>query len=98
MYCQRLAHKRYEYGTKASIAITKASGIVRGALALPGDAYDGHTIDVVLKQLKRITGTQPDIMIADSGYRGEKYFGKTQLQTPSRPDAIDTECQERKQR
>ena len=92
------AHKRYEYGTKASIARTKDSGIILGALALPGNPYDGHTIDVVLKQLKRITGTQPDILIADRGYRGEKYFGKTQLLTPSRPDTNDTEYKKRKQR
>ena len=92
------AHKRYEFGTKASIARTRDSGIILGALALPGNPYDGHTIDVVLKQLKRITGTQPDILIADRGYRGEKYFGKTQLLTPSRPSTNDTEYKKKKQR
>ena len=55
-------------------------------------------MDVVLKQLKRITGTQPDILIADRGYRGEKDFGKTQLLTPSRPSPDDTEYKKRKQR
>ena len=92
------AHKRYEFGTKASIARTRDSGIILGALALPGNPYDGHTIDAVLKQLKRITGTQPDILIADRGYRGEKDFGKTQLVTPSRPTRDDTEYKKRKQR
>ena len=70
------AHKRYEFGTKASIAKTRDRGIILGALALPGNPCDGHTIDAVLKQLKRITGTQPDILIADRGYRGEKNFCK----------------------
>ena len=92
------AHKRYEFGTKVSIAKTRDSGVILGALALPGNPYDGHTIDVVLKQLKRITGTQPDILIADRGYRGEKDFGKTQLLTPSRPSPDDTEYKKRKQR
>ena len=92
------AHKRYEFGTKASIARTRDSGIILGALALPGNPYDGHTIDAVLKQLKRITGTQPDILIADRGYRGEKDFGNTQLVTPSRPAQDDTEYKKRKQR
>ena len=32
---------------------------------LPGNPYDGHTVEAVLKQLKRITGTQPDILIVD---------------------------------
>ena len=92
------AHKRYEFGTKVSIAKTRDSGVILGALALPGNPYDGHTIDVVLKQLKRITGTQPDILIPDRGYRGEKDFGKTQLLTPSRPSPDDTEYKKRKQR
>ena len=42
-------------------------------------------------KLKRITGTQPDILIADRGYRSEKDFGTTQLFTPSRPAQDDTE-------
>ncbi len=65
---------------------------------LPGNPYDGHTVEVVFKQLKRITGTQPDILIADRGYRGEKDFGTTQLLTPSRPAQDDTEYKKRKQR
>jgi transposase, IS5 family len=52
----------------------------------------------VLKQLKRITGTQPDILIADRGYRGGKDFGNTQLVTPSRPARDDTEYKKSKQR
>ena len=91
------AHKRYEFGTKVSIAKTRDSGVILGALALTGNPYDGHTIDVVLKQLKRITGTRPDILIFDRGYRGEKNFGKTQFLTPSRPDTNDTEYKKRKQ-
>ena len=91
------AHKRFEYEPKASIARTKDSWIYLSAPALPGNPYDGHTIDVVLKQLKRITGTRPDILIVDRGYRGEKYFGKTQLLTPSWPDTNDTEYKKRKQ-
>ena len=78
------ANKAYEFGDKVSIDRSRDIGIILGALALPGSPCDGHTIDVVLKQLKRITGTQPDILIADRGYRGEKDFGKTQLLTPSR--------------
>ena len=53
---------------------------------------------MVLKQLRRTTGTQPDILIADRGYRGEKDFGTTQLLTPSRPAQDDTEYKKRKQR
>ena len=61
------------------------SAIILGTLALPGNPYDGHTAEAVLKQLKRITGTQPEILIADRRYRGEKDYGKTPLLAPSRP-------------
>ena len=61
------------------------SGINLGALALPGNPYDCHTVEVALKQIKRITGSQPEILIADCVYRGKKEFGKTQLLTPSNP-------------
>ena len=74
------------------------SAIILGTLALPGNPYDGHTAEAVLKQLKRITGTQPEILIADRRYRGEKDYGKTPLLAPSRPSTADTEYKKRKQR
>ena len=52
----------------------------------------------MLKQLKRITGTQSEILIADRRYRGEKDNGKTPLLAPSRPSTADTEYKKRKQR
>ncbi len=60
------------------------SAIILGTLALPGNLYDGHTAEAVLKQLKRITGPQPEILTADRRYRGEKGYGKTPLLAPSR--------------
>jgi len=52
---------------------------------------------VLLKQLKRINGTQAEILIVDHGYPGEKYFGKTQFLTASLPTQDDTEYKKRKQ-
>ena len=62
------------------------------------DPNDSHSIDLVLKQLKRTIGTQPDILIIYHGYRGEKDFGNTQLLTPSRPIPGYTEYKKHKQR
>ena len=45
------AHKPYEFGTKVSISRTRDSGIILGALALPGNPYDGHTVEVAIKQI-----------------------------------------------
>ena len=64
------AHKRYEFGVKASFATTNASGFVIGAQACPGNPYDGHTLAEQLKQVESLTGVKPDRCYADRGYRG----------------------------
>ena len=65
------AHKPFEFGSKVSISRTRDSGIILGALALPGNPYDGHTVQDTLKQIKRIIGKHPEILIADRGYKGQ---------------------------
>ncbi len=64
------AHKRYEFGVKASIATTNKSNFVVGGLALPGNPYDGHTLKTVLLQVRRMTGSVIEEVFVDRGYRG----------------------------
>ena len=45
------AHKKYEFGCKASIASTSTSNFIVGAMAHHGRPYDGHTLNTVLKQI-----------------------------------------------
>ncbi len=68
------AHKRYEFGTKVSLATTSRGGWFVGALALPGNPYDGHTLDATLEQVTRL-GRLPDYVFLDRGYRGHDYKG-----------------------
>ena len=49
------AHKRYEFGVKASIATTNKNNFVVGGIALPGNPYDGHTLVNALKQVHQLT-------------------------------------------
>ena len=81
-----------------SVPSSLDSGIILGALALPVNPYDDHTVQDTLKQIKRIIGKQPEILIADRGYKGQKKFGKTRLLTPSVPLKTDSQCDQRKQR
>ena len=46
------AHKPFEFGSKVSISRTRDSGIILGALALPGNPYDGHTVQDALSKSK----------------------------------------------
>jgi len=60
----------YEFGVKVSVAVTAAEGLVVGMRSMPGNPYDGHTVDSQLEQVEVLTGHTPKIVLADLGYRG----------------------------
>lgn len=64
------AHKRYEFGTKVSVATTTEGGFVVGMRSLPGNPYDGHTLHEALEQVEILTDQRPDMAFVDRGYRG----------------------------
>lgn len=68
------ARTRYEFGVKTSLATTneraKGGQFVLGALACPGNPYDGHTLGAQLDQVARVTGRPPARAYVDRGYRG----------------------------
>lgn len=64
------AHKKYEFGCKASYASTNKSNFIVGAMALHGKPYDGHTLKCVVAQIKKLTGVTPAEVQVDQGYRG----------------------------
>jgi IS5 family transposase len=64
------AHKKYEFGCKASLASTNAGNFIVGAMAHHGRPYDGHTLVSVLQQIERLTRTKPGEAHVDLGYRG----------------------------
>lgn len=84
VYCMSKgkAHRRYEFGTKASITTTRDSGIIIGALAFERNLFDGHTLPDVLAQVKRLMQRVPGIGIADRGYRGKTKINDTRIMTP----------------
>lgn len=69
------AHKRYEFGCKASVATTSKSNWIVGAHALHGNPYDGHTLRGAIAQVERLTGQTPQDVMVDQGYRGHGYEG-----------------------
>ena len=62
-------HKKYEFGVKVSVATTNRDNFVVGMQALPGNPFDGHTLQDALDQVERLTGTQPERCYVDRGYR-----------------------------
>ena len=69
--------KKYEYGNKVSIAKTRKSGIIVGALSFLDNVYDGATLQPQLDQIEKITGHKPKTGIVDRGYRGRKWVNET---------------------
>ncbi|WP_237559856.1 IS5 family transposase [Desulfohalovibrio reitneri] len=91
-------HKKYEFGRKASIAWTKTTGVIVGAMSFKENVFDGHTLPDVLEQVSQITESCPEAAICDRGYRGRKKVGDTSILIPGRPKKSDTPYQRRKAR
>lgn len=77
-------HKKYEFGSKVSITITQKSGVIIGALNIPGNDYDGHTLDAALEQQQRLTEHTLKEAFVDRGYRGRKEVHGTLIHTPKK--------------
>ena len=73
------AHKRYEFGCKASFATTSKGNWLVAADSLPGNPYDGHTLPGTLAQVERLTGRRPKHAYCDLGYRGHGVEDGTQV-------------------
>ena len=100
VYCiaKGKAHKKYEYGCKASIVLTQKTGIIVGAMTFKTNLYDGHTLGDVLNQTERLTGKVPRNAWVDRGYKGKQLVGQTTINMPKPPLKRDTEYQKRKKR
>jgi IS5 family transposase len=64
------AHKKYEFGCKASVVLTHKEGLALGVQALHGNPYDGHTLKTVLEKAEALSGREIDRAYVDKGYKG----------------------------
>ncbi len=70
------AHRPYEFGVKVSVTTPlyrcKGGQFVAHLAALPGNPYDGHTLETIIPAIIPQTGGSLARVIADAGYRGHK--------------------------
>ena len=78
-------HKKYEFGTNASLAMTKTHGVIVAAVAHEANQYDGHTLPEVLDQAEAITDQRAKVAIVDRGYRGRNMVGETEILVSGKP-------------
>ncbi len=68
------AHRPYEFGVKVSVATTlarsKGGQFIAHVKALPGNPYDGHTLETVIPEIETQIGASLARIVADRGYRG----------------------------
>ncbi len=68
------AHRPYEFGVKVSVATTlahaKGGQFALHAKTLPGNPYDGHTLEKVIPEIETLVGNTIQRIVADKGYRG----------------------------
>lgn len=75
-------HKKYEFGSKVSIITTKRGGVIIGALNIPKNDYDAHTVDPAFEQQQRLTGITLKRAFMDRGYRGISQVRGTKIEIP----------------
>ena len=84
-YSKGKEHKKFEFGSKASIIIDQQTGIIMGALNFTQTLHDSKTIPEVLEQFERLTGKEAKEAYVDRGYKGVSQYKSTKIQVP-KPD------------
>ncbi len=94
-YSKGKEHKKFEFGSKASILLDQQTGIIMGALNFTETLHDSKTLPEVLEQFERLNGKQVKEVIVDRGYQGIKNYKASKIYVP-KPDKNITKKQRRK--
>jgi transposase, IS5 family len=81
-YAKGKDHKKFEFGSKVSIALCQDSGIILSAVNFTETIHDSKTIPNVLEQIHRLEIAMPESVFADRGYVGKTEYGNTKIFTP----------------
>ena len=92
------AHKKYEFGSKSAIAMTKNSCIIVGVQSFPDNRHDSKTLSELLSQVTLNQGNAPQIAFCDRGFRGVKKVGETNICIPTSSPTNATDYEKRKAR
>lgn len=84
-YSKGKEHKKFEFGSKASIIVDQSSGIIMGAINFTETVHDSKTIPEALEQYERLNGELPKEVFVDRGYRGTAAYRSAKIKVP-KPD------------
>lgn len=86
-YAKGKMHKKFEFGSKASVMVDQSSGIIVGAINFTDTLHDSKIIPQELEQYERLVGEQPKEVFVDRGYGGVKEYKSTKINIP-KPEKI----------
>jgi transposase, IS5 family len=76
------AHKKYEFGSKISLVVSKNKNVVLTVTTFKGNPNDGQTLSATFDQYKKVNGVSPKTAVVDRGYQGKKLVDGTQIFYP----------------
>ena len=91
-------HKKYEYGTKASLVTTMKSNVIIGVSAHEKNEHDSKTLEAALASANKHRTKPITEAICDRGYRGKKEVDGTAICIPDTPKKRDTKYQKEQKR
>ncbi len=74
----------YEFGVKVTVATTLNEGLVVGIRSMPGNPWDGDTLEETVEQASILMDRMPKTVIVDRGYQGIKVEGVQILRSGQR--------------
>jgi transposase, IS5 family len=78
------ARTPYEFGVKVTVATTLKEGFIVGMRSMPGNPWDGHTLEETVEQASIIMDRMPKTVIVDRGYQGVTVEGVQILRSGQR--------------
>lgn len=75
--------KKFEFGSKVSVAMSKEENMVLAVVNYTGNPNDSKTIEDTLNKVEQITGRKVKAAIVDRGYKVKKTVNGTQIIKPS---------------
>jgi transposase, IS5 family len=78
------ARTPYEFVVKVTIATTLRESLVVGIRSMPGNPYDGHTLQETIEQVEILTDNCLSVAIVDKGYQGAELKGTQILRSGQR--------------
>ena len=86
-------HKRWEYGTKASLVTTKNGSVIIGVVSHERNEHDSKTLEAALTSAQSNRDKPIQEAICDRGYKGKKEVLGVEICIPSKELKRDTKYQ-----